>query len=89
MTEAFIYDHVRSPRGRGKQGGALNPITPMNLLTQVLVGLRDRNELDTSIVDDVIMGCVSPVGVTRRSQNFICSGFTPRLRFCSRLSHGR
>jgi len=62
MTEAFIYDHVRSPRGRGKQGGSLNPITPMNLATQVLEALRDRNNLDTSIVDDIIMGCVSPVG---------------------------
>jgi acetyl-CoA C-acetyltransferase len=62
MTEAFIYDHVRSPRGRGKQGGSLNPITPINLATQVLGALRDRNNLDTSIVDDVIMGCVSPVG---------------------------
>jgi len=62
MTEAFIYDHVRSPRGRGKQGGSLNPITPMNLATQVLQALRDRNELDTSILDDVILGCVSPVG---------------------------
>ncbi|NNK37677.1 MAG: acetyl-CoA C-acetyltransferase [Xanthomonadales bacterium] len=62
MTEAYIYDHVRSPRGRGKQGGSLNSITPMNLATQVLVALRDRNELDTSILDDVILGCVSPVG---------------------------
>jgi acetyl-CoA C-acetyltransferase len=62
MTEAFIYDHVRSPRGRGKQGGSLNPITPINLTTQVLSALRDRNELDTSILDDVILGCVSPVG---------------------------
>ena len=62
MTEAFIYDHVRSPRGRGKQGGSLNPITPMDLTTQVLQGLRDRNELDTSILDDVILGCVAPVG---------------------------
>jgi acetyl-CoA C-acetyltransferase len=62
MTEAFIYDHVRSPRGRGKQGGSLNPITPINLATQVLQALRDRNELDTSILDDVILGCVSPVG---------------------------
>ena len=62
MTEAFIYDHVRSPRGRGKLGGSLNPITPMNLATQVLSALRDRNELDTSIVDDVILGCVTPVG---------------------------
>jgi acetyl-CoA C-acetyltransferase len=62
MTEAFIYDHVRSPRGRGKQGGSLNPITPINLTTQVLSALRDRNGLDTSILDDVILGCVAPVG---------------------------
>ena len=62
MTEAFIFDHLRSPRGRGKVGGALNPITPINLATQVLAGLRDRNELDTSILDDVIFGCVAPVG---------------------------
>ena len=62
MTDAFIYDHLRSPRGRGKVGGALNPITPINLATQVLAGLRDRNELDTSILDDVILGCVAPVG---------------------------
>jgi acetyl-CoA C-acetyltransferase len=62
MTDAYIYDHVRSPRGRGKQGGSLNSITPMNLTTQVLQALRDRNELDTSGVDDVILGCVTPVG---------------------------
>jgi acetyl-CoA C-acetyltransferase len=62
MTEAYIYDHVRSPRGRGKQGGSLNPITPINLVSQVLVALRDRSGLDTSILDDVILGCVTPVG---------------------------
>jgi acetyl-CoA C-acetyltransferase len=62
MTKAYIYDHVRSPRGRGKQGGSLNPITPINLASQVLVALRDRNGLDTSILDDVILGCVTPVG---------------------------
>jgi acetyl-CoA C-acetyltransferase len=62
MTDAYIYDHVRSPRGRGKQGGSLNPITPINLVSQVLVALRDRNGLDTSILDDVILGCVTPVG---------------------------
>ena len=62
MTDAYIYDHVRSPRGRGKQGGSLNSITPMNLLTQVLRALRDRSSLDTSLLDDVIMGCVTPVG---------------------------
>lgn len=62
MSEAFIYDHVRSPRGRGKTGGSLNSITPIDLATQVLEALRDRNELDTSLVDDVILGCVTPVG---------------------------
>ena len=62
MTEAYIYDHVRSPRGRGKAGGSLNSITPIDLATQVLEALRDRNELDTSLVDDVILGCVTPVG---------------------------
>ncbi len=62
MTEAYIYDHVRSPRGRGKAGGSLNAITPLNLSTQILTALRDRNELDTALVDDVILGCVTPIG---------------------------
>jgi acetyl-CoA C-acetyltransferase len=62
MTDAYIFDHVRSPRGRGKQGGSLNSITPMNVATQVLKALRERNELDTSVLDDVILGCVTPVG---------------------------
>jgi len=62
MTEAYIYDHVRSPRGRGKANGSLHSITPTDLTTQVLRSLRDRNELDTSLVDDVILGCVAPIG---------------------------
>lgn len=62
MTDAFIFDHVRSPRGRGRPSGALHEITPVNLMTQVLSALRDRNELDTSRLDDVVLGCVSPVG---------------------------
>ena len=62
MTEAYIFDHVRSPRGRGKPNGSLHSITPINLTTQVLASLRDRNNLDTSLVDDVILGCVAPVG---------------------------
>ena len=62
MTEAYIYDHVRSPRGRGKPNGSLHSITPINLTTQVLASLRDRNELDTSLLDDVILGCVAPIG---------------------------
>ena len=62
MTEAYIYDHVRSPRGRGKSDGSLHAITPINLMSQVLAALRERNKLDTSLVDDVILGCVAPVG---------------------------
>ncbi len=62
MTEAYIYDATRTPRGRGKSDGSLHNIQPLNLATQVLQQLRDRNNLDTSLVDDVILGCVMPVG---------------------------
>ncbi len=62
MTDAFIYDAVRTPRGRGKSDGSLHDVQPIQLLTSVLVNLRDRNNLDTSLIDDVIMGCVTPVG---------------------------
>jgi acetyl-CoA C-acetyltransferase len=62
MTEAYIYDHVRSPRGRGKPNGSLHTVTPIDLASQVLAALRDRNGLDTSLVDDVVLGCVAPVG---------------------------
>jgi len=62
MAEAFIYDAVRTPRGKGRADGKLHEVTPVSLATQVLEGLRDRNELDTSQVDDVIFGCVTPVG---------------------------
>jgi acetyl-CoA C-acetyltransferase len=62
MTEAFVYDAVRTPRGKGKSDGSLHEITPVQLVTQVLEAVRDRNNLDTSAVDDVAMGVVSPVG---------------------------
>jgi acetyl-CoA C-acetyltransferase len=62
MAEAYIYDAVRTPRGKGKKDGSLHEITGLSLATQVLEALRDRNDLDTSKVDDVILGCVSPVG---------------------------
>ncbi len=62
MTDAYIYDHVRTPRGRGKANGGLHEVTPIGLVAQVLSGLRDRNELDTEQVDDVILGCVTPIG---------------------------
>jgi acetyl-CoA C-acetyltransferase len=62
MPEAYIYDAVRTPRGKGKSSGALHEITALSLGTQVLQAIRDRNNLDTSKVDDVVFGCVSPVG---------------------------
>ncbi len=62
MAEAYIYDAVRTPRGKGKSNGSLHEITALSLATQVLEAIRDRNNLDTSKVDDVILGCVSPVG---------------------------
>jgi len=62
MTDAYIYDAVRTPRGKGKKNGSLHEITALQLATQQLEAIRDRNDLDTSFVDDVIMGCVSPVG---------------------------
>ncbi|HZX24837.1 MAG TPA: acetyl-CoA C-acetyltransferase [Woeseiaceae bacterium] len=62
MADAYIFDHVRSPRGRGKSSGSLHQVTPIELLTQVLESIRDRNELDTSKLDDVVIGCVAPVG---------------------------
>jgi acetyl-CoA C-acetyltransferase len=62
MTEAYIYDAVRTPRGRGRKDGSLHEITPIQLATQALQAVRDRNDLDTSVVDDVVLGCVAPVG---------------------------
>jgi acetyl-CoA C-acetyltransferase len=62
MTECFIYDAVRTPRGRGRPDGALHEVPPVNLATTVLQAIRDRNGLDTAQVDDVVLGCVEPVG---------------------------
>lgn len=62
MADAFIYDTVRTPRGKGRKDGALHEITPIQLATQVLQALRDRNGVDTADIDDVILGCVGPVG---------------------------
>jgi acetyl-CoA C-acetyltransferase len=62
MPDAFIYDHVRTPRGRGKVDGALHEVTALNLAAQVLGAVKERNKLDPALVDDVVMGCVDPVG---------------------------
>lgn len=61
MADCYIYDAVRTPRGRGKKDGSLHEVTALELATQALRALRDRNGLDTSLVDDVILGCVDPV----------------------------
>src|SRR5436190_1028161 len=62
MPDAFIYDHVRTPRGRGKPDGALHEVTALNLAAQALAAIKERNALDPALVDDVVLGCVDPVG---------------------------
>ena len=62
MTEAYIFDAVRTPRGKGKKDGALYSVKPVNLIAGLLGALQARNELDTSQVDDIVLGCVTPVG---------------------------
>src|SRR5205823_9358548 len=62
MADAFIYDYVRTPRGRGKADGALHEVTALNLASQTLAALKDRNVLDPALIDDIILGCVDPVG---------------------------
>jgi acetyl-CoA C-acetyltransferase len=62
MTEAFLYDAVRTPRGKGKKDGSLHEVKPVDLLAGVLGELQRRNDFDTGQVDDVVMGVVSPIG---------------------------
>jgi acetyl-CoA C-acetyltransferase len=62
MTDAFIFDHARTPRGRGRPDGSLHEITSVQLAAQVLQALAERNGLDTGLVDDVVLGCAQPVG---------------------------
>ncbi len=92
MTDAFIYDHVRTPRGRGKADGSLHEVTTLNLATQVLKGIKERNQFDTAAVDDVVMGLVDPVGeaggdIPRMAA--ICAGYGESVpgiqinRFCA------
>ena len=62
MPDAFIYDHVRTPRGRGKVDGSLHEVTALNLASQALEAIKDRNNLDPKLIDDVVLGVVDPVG---------------------------
>jgi len=92
MTEAFVYDAIRTPRGKGKKDGSLYEVKPVNLLAGVLRELQRRNDLDTACVDDVVMGVVSPVGdqgaviakvaALKAGWDFTCSGMQIN-RFCA------
>ena len=62
MADAFVYDAVRTPRGRGKKDGSLHEVPAVRLAARTLEAIRDRNGLDTGQVDDIIFGCVDPVG---------------------------
>ena len=62
MTDAYIYDHVRTPRGKGKKDGRLHQATPVWLLRTLFQALQQRLALDTALVDDVVLGCVTPLG---------------------------
>ena len=62
MADAFIYDAIRTTRGRGKADGSLHEVTALNLAGQTLTAIKDRNKLDPALVDDVVLGCVDPVG---------------------------
>ncbi|MEM6832130.1 MAG: acetyl-CoA C-acetyltransferase [Sphingomonadales bacterium] len=92
MQEAYIFDAVRTPRGKGKKDGALVEVAPTEMSVQVLAGLRDRNTLDTALVDDIVFGIVEPIGeqggnVARTAA--IQAGYDERVggmqvnRFCS------
>lgn len=62
MTQALIFDALRTPRGKGKANGALHSVKPVSLVAGLLTALQRRTSLDTSQVDDVVLGCVTPVG---------------------------
>ncbi|MEL7346507.1 MAG: acetyl-CoA C-acetyltransferase [Pseudomonadota bacterium] len=62
MTDAYIFDAVRTPRGKGRKDGGLHEVTALRLSAEVLNAIRDRNDLDTAEVEDVIWGCVTAVG---------------------------
>ena len=92
MTEAYVFDAIRTPRGKGKKDGSLHEVKPINLLTGMLTELQRRNGFDTARVDDVVMGVVSPVGeqgsviaktaALKAGWDWTCSGVQLN-RFCA------
>ena len=61
-TDAFIYDAIRTPRGKGKKDGSLHEVKPVSLVVGLMQALETRNNLDTSKIEDVVLGCVTPIG---------------------------
>jgi acetyl-CoA acetyltransferase len=92
MSEAFVYDAIRTPRGKGKKDGSLHEVKPVNLLAGLLTELQRRNDFDTAQVDDMVMGIVSPVGeqgsvlpkvaALKAGWDFRCAGVQLN-RFCA------
>jgi len=92
MTEAYVFDAVRTPRGKGKKDGSLHEVKPINLLSGLLRDLQKRHQFDTAKVDDVVMGVVSPVGeqgsviakvaALKAGWDFQCAGVQIN-RFCA------
>ena len=92
MSEAFVFDAIRTPRGKGKKDGSLHEVKPINLLAGLLTELQRRNDFDTAQVDDIVMGIVSPVGeqgsvlpkvaALKAGWDFQCAGVQLN-RFCA------
>ena len=92
MTEAYVFDAIRTPRGKGKKDGSLYEVKPINLLAGLLTDLQQRHKFDTAQVDDVVMGVVSPVGeqgsviakvaALKAGWDFQCAGVQIN-RFCA------
>ncbi len=82
MTEALIFDHVRTPRGRGKPDGSLHTASTLHLAATALKAIKDRNQLEPTRIDDVVMGCVDPVAETcgqRAHAGDVAAGFANRI----------
>ncbi|BBB61434.1 hypothetical protein UNDKW_3161 [Undibacterium sp. KW1] len=62
MTEAYLFDAPRTPRGKGKKDGSLHSVKPISLLSGLMQDMQQRLSLDTALIDDVVLGCVTPIG---------------------------
>src|SRR6266853_1598272 len=93
MSDAYVFDAVRTPRGRGRSSGSLHEVSPLRLAAGVLRDIRDRNDLDTSQVDDVILGVADPVNEQgadiARTAVLVAGWFRTRILRCRIISFRR